>query len=635
MTRKDFEETQELKAPIKNKKQKKNKKLKNYYNENTALAIGVIVINFLFVFIIMNTTRFSALSTKTFVLLNVALLVVLILLDVIAILAIRQKKWWLYVVNLVLVAAMLISGIYATYFLTRVNNSLNNLTDTTTETNVTTSFVIYSKADGTIITEEADLDGLKVGYSTGTSTAELGQKRLASDGVSVTYQEYSGYTDVFTALINGEIQCAILPQSYASIFESDEGLSTYVADTQSILDFTDTYTSEGTSGSNKDMTKEPFTVLITGENEGLADTIILVTVNPVSMKVTMTSIPRDSYVPITCYNNGSDKINAAHAVSEGCMVNTVTQLTGIDIDYTVEFNFASVIQVADAVGGVEVYNTTPFVGQAWNIETDSLENVEMPTDGWVHLDGKQTLAFVRERYAFADGDFARQRHQQEVIEYIVNKVLESGSTEMLLNILEAAGDNITTNITTEQMVNFMSYAMTKVKRYYNPSSPIGVFNIQSSHLAGYASNLWSASLQIDLWIYRLYNGGISDTYTALLRNLNLDSAISASTSVSWSAGDTFSAPAISYEEYNETKILDDGRPVETAEPTETENPEETESPEIDVTPTPSDETDTGGDEGGDTTGGDENTGGDTTGGDSSEGGDTSGGDADPSVDNGE
>ena len=73
-------------------------------------------------------------------------------------------------------------------------------------------------------------------------------------------------------------------------------------------------------------------------------------VNPVSMKVTMVSIPRDSYVPISCYNGGKSKINSAHASSEACLVQTVQNLTGITIDYTIEFNFASVIQVVDAVG---------------------------------------------------------------------------------------------------------------------------------------------------------------------------------------------------------------------------------------------------------------------------------------------
>ena len=123
----------------------------------------------------------------------------------------------------------------------------------------------------------------------------------------------------------------------------------YIDDTTTLLSFKESYTTKNDDGVEKDLTKEPFTVLLSGENQGLADAIILISVNPVSMRITMTSIARDSYVPITCYGGRSNKINAAHASSESCLVNTVEKLTGIDIDYTVEFNFKSVIQVVDAL----------------------------------------------------------------------------------------------------------------------------------------------------------------------------------------------------------------------------------------------------------------------------------------------
>jgi len=63
----------------------------------------------------------------------------------------------------------------------------------------------------------------------------------------------------------------------------------FVEKTKSILNFSDTVTTNAQVASNKDITKDPFTVLLTGENEGLADTIILMSVNPISMKITMTS----------------------------------------------------------------------------------------------------------------------------------------------------------------------------------------------------------------------------------------------------------------------------------------------------------------------------------------------------------
>lgn len=564
MTKNNMDATEQIRqVPKRNKKN-------TFQKKNIPLVIGVVCVNALLVALLLNTTRFSALSTNIFIKLNIGVLVALIVLDVLTILTLRVKRLWCYIGMSVLVVAILIASIYGTSLLSRMNTSLNKLTDTEAEVDVSTSFVVYSKSDSAVINDEDDLKGTKVGYSTGTNTAELGKEKLSNDNISVTYKEYSGYSDLFVALVNGEIDCAILPQNYTSIFDSDETLATYLEDTHSILNFTDTIasSSSSTSGSNKDMTKETFTVLLTGENEGLADSIILFTVNPVSMKVTMTSIPRDSYVPITCYNNSSSKINDAHSVSEGCMVDTVTQLTGIDIDYTIEFTFDAVIQIIDAMGGITVDNPYEF--------TTYFSGITYPA-GKLTMDGGHALTYARERYSLPNGDFDRQVHQQLIIKALVNTIMESGSTELLVKIFEAAGDNVTTNISIDQMVEFTSYAMSKMKRYYNQdASPINVFNIQTSHLTGYASYIWNTGLQMDLWIYRLYQGSIDDTYTNITRNLNLNSAITAPTSVAWSAKDTFTIPEVSSTYYDEEMILDDGRPAdsydeETAEPTIDEN----------------------------------------------------------------
>ena len=85
------------------------------------------------------------------------------------------------------------------------------------------------------------------------------------------------------------------------------------------------------------------------------------------------------------------------------MVKTVENLMGIDIDYTIEFNFASVVQVVDAVGGVVVDIPVSFDAQCWNIYTDELAVFRLEAGENVYLDGARALGFVRERMAFPDG----------------------------------------------------------------------------------------------------------------------------------------------------------------------------------------------------------------------------------------
>ena len=570
-------------------KKKKQPKKGEFKKDTTVLNIIVTVLtviaNVLVTLILFNTTRFSSLSKNIFLIINVVALILLVFLDVLVIMMIRTKKVAMFVITCIVLSLFVGVGGYGYYALGRVNTNVNKITGDTKEEEVSASLVIYSGTSGDPITDVSDLEGRRVGVSSGTTTEEIAKSKLSSEGINVEYVEVNGYTELLTQLISGGVDCAVMPVTYQSQFEDDENLSAYLTDTQSILDFSDTVTSASESGADKDITKEPFTVLVTGENEGLADSIILMSVNPVSMKVTMTSIARDSYVPISCYGS-SDKINAAHAASEACMVQTVENLMGIDIDYTIEFNFASVIQVVDAVGGIEVSNELEFIGQSWNIEKDELEVALVPAGTNVHLNGQQALAFARERYAFADGDFARQRHQQAVIEAIISKIMASKSPQMFLDILDAAGNNIKTNFTVDQMTSFINYALQKAKRYYNSDSISGLFNFETSRVYGYAADLWNSSLQMDLWIYRLFNGSIEDCAAAINRNLSTTDTPSTPTAVSWSAANTYTPDPVSQEEYDETRITDDGRPADVSTPEATEEVS-TPTPEATSTSTPS------------------------------------------------
>ena len=538
----------------------KKKKRRFPLRVGALMTLVAVIVNVIFVVELYYVTQFSALSSNIFVLINYVGLGLLLLIDLFTILALRTKRKVLIVISTIFLVIGTALGGAAGLALGKVDQTVNKITSTEYTVSVSTSLVIYDNTSGDPIMETSDLSGRKVGVATGTDTESLGKEHLTDAGVTPEYVEYTDYFSLFRGLVSEEVDCAILPGTYVSLINSDEQLMTYVEDTSALETFSENVTSSGASASDKDLTIEPFTVLVTGENEGLADTIILVSVNPVSMDVTMTSIARDSYVPITCYGGTKSKINASHVVSESCIVDTVSQLTGIQIDYTVEFNFASVIEVVDAVGGVDVYNDTPFVGQSWNVETDSLLNLDVPysTDGsLVHMNGAEALAFVRERYAFSDGDFARQRHQQAVISDLIAKVMASRDPNTYLKILEAAGNNIKTNITAEQMVQFISYAMTKAERYYDSSNVAGVFNISSSRITGYDSSVWDGSLGMYLYTYELYDGAIQDAWEIVDNNTNMTKAPVTPSNVSWSAGTAYTKPTLIqdyYDEYTDTTV---------------------------------------------------------------------------------
>ena len=539
--------------PVHKKKLDPTKFHRDMTNINILVTVLTVLANITVVYTMMNTTRFSSLSKMSFIAVNVIAMLLLVVLNVLVLLGIRSKKKSIYITGIVMMCIFVLIGGYGTWVIASVNKSVNKITATTVKESVDVSLVVYDEEGTSDLKSITDLNGRTVGYATGTNPATLGKKKIDSEGINVSYQEYQDYSSLALGLFSGEIQCALLPSNYQSMFQNETGLADYLDKTSSILDFSDDVIIENKTGSDVNITQEPFTVLLLGTADGMSDTMILCSVNPISMKVTMTSIPRDSYVPITCYGGGSSKLNASRAVSIDCTIATIEQLTGISIDYYVDTNFQGVVDIVDALGGIVVNSPVEFVGQNSSSERGHY-TVYVPAGDNVLLHGEQALAFARERHLFATGDFARQQHQQEVIEAIVRSILRTRDINTFVKVLEAAGDNISTNLSVDQMTSFVSYAMKKIGRFYDEDHPEDVFLIQSSRITGYNSGLWDENLQIVLSIVRLWNGSISAEAANITRNIDMNSTITPMEKVQWSANWEFEAPIVSYDVYDEARV---------------------------------------------------------------------------------
>jgi len=137
------------------------------------------------------------------------------------------------------------------------------------------------------------------------------------------------------------------------------------------------------------------------------------------------SIPRDTwvYVPESPDGQNGDtmaKINASYAWGGlPLTVETVERYTGVRMDHVALIDFNGFIKVTDALGGVDM-----------NIE-QSIVSIHEPyrsfTAGPNHLDGAEALDYVRQRYQFPDGDFARMRHQHEFLKALLDKAVSRGT----------------------------------------------------------------------------------------------------------------------------------------------------------------------------------------------------------------
>ena len=183
------------------------------------------------------------------------------------------------------------------------------------------------------------------------------------------YNEILGYEDyasMIRDLYSGEVDYIFLPTNSGILYEEEEGYETLEADTKILASTEKKETKEESEllGTSKDVS-EPFTILLLGvdsKKEGIenadsfnGDAIILVTFNPDTLTATMLSIPRDTYVPIACFSNKAEnKITHAAARGTKCVINTVQNYTGITIDYYAKINFTGMVDLVDALGGIEV-----------------------------------------------------------------------------------------------------------------------------------------------------------------------------------------------------------------------------------------------------------------------------------------
>ena len=146
-----------------------------------------------------------------------------------------------------------------------------------------------------------------------------------------------------------------------------------------------------------------------------ADTIMLMHIPKDGSGVYLISIMRDSWVNIPGY--GSAKVNAAlNYGGIGLQVATIEQLLGIKIDHVAEIDFTGFKDLTNAVGGVDVQVPVAFKTGVWSY-----------TPGIMHMDGSTALAFVRERYSFAAGDYQRVRNQRAYLRGLYNTLKAQGA----------------------------------------------------------------------------------------------------------------------------------------------------------------------------------------------------------------
>lgn len=202
----------------------------------------------------------------------------------------------------------------------------------------------------------------------------------------------------------------------------------------------------------------------------LTDTIMVASYNPNTQKANLLSIPRDTFTGKNKSRaTASQKINALYNINKNPekTLEAVNELTGLDIQYYVVVKTEALIEVVDAIGGVEF--DVP-IDMKYDDPTQDL-HIDLKA-GLQKLDGNKAEQLLRWRHSntkngvmttypseYGNDDFGRMRTQRDFIVATMKQTLKPGNIFKIGQLLEIANKNVETNIELSLAKDYVPYAV--------------------------------------------------------------------------------------------------------------------------------------------------------------------------------
>lgn len=369
--------------------------------------------------------------------------------------------------------------------------------------------------------------------------------------------EYTDYLSMISDLYDGLIDAMFVADSYATMFNSYEKFEKIDTETKVIYEMTKEMENvDNISYSTKNLT-EPFTILLMGVDatgDGLSsatsfngDTLMLISFNPKTLSTVIFSIPRDTYVPISCMNNNEAKINSSSYGGTSCVVNTIQNLTGINIDYYVKINFNGVVKLVDDLGSIKVDVPISFCEQDSKRRKKDQYKICLEK-GVQTLNGEQALALSRHRKTLPLGDFQRVQHQQLVVEAMANALKNIKDIDTFYQILNDVVNNIDTNMKTSQILSLYQVGKNVLLNKLGSDAKL---SIQKTYLTGYDLYIFMSGIGVS-YTFQYYKQSLAEIVKAIKVNLELESPIIIKT-FSWNVNETYTEKVIGKTYYDEAQ----------------------------------------------------------------------------------
>ena len=468
--------------------------------------------------------RYSGLAEQLRISLSLILIMITLALIMFGLSILKKQKPYASLILMGVVISFISITSYTGYVNYRVYTTLSNLTIQETQVN----YELISLSEAPFETYE-ELKGSKIGVIT-----------LEHEGVKQDIQEFfethdlidhvefitaSTTFELIEKLYEKELDAVLIGDGYEDIFESQLGFEEIATDTRVLASIETIHNEEAKEYAP--LTEAPFTVLLMGADSEVdgqlenarADSLILATVNPKTLSLTMTSIPRDTYTPITCFNGQQDKINHANNGGVQCVIDSVSELFDIEIPYYAMVNFKGFVELVDAMGGILVDVPYSFSEQNSDREFgDSMIHIE---EGLQILDGEEALALSRHRKTLPNGDLGRAQSQQLVINSVISTLLSKlTSINEVLDIIDILGQNVDTNFSIEQITSSFEYGLDILSKY-GATNPMDYIHIKNMVLSAEFGMLYNPMYGQTLSYAFPYIGAINDAKKHMYTNLGL------------------------------------------------------------------------------------------------------------------
>ena len=491
MPKKDVKLSQNVNGNGKRKKKKNKRPISKFMTIFMIISLALLIFQII---------KLNLLPTKLIILVSVVL--ILLALIILLILHFKAKGFISRLLMGLVTLCMCIGLAYGNYFVYKADSTFDVVTSLADSKATTTSIVVLKASS---INKESELKGKTIGtiVKMDEEATERMLKDLDSDNIKYKTKDYSTLDDMMEAFYAGKVDAICLNEKYRDILHESEAYFNFQTDSRTVhqnVHYTKVEKNDNPSDPVSDISKDGFTILVSGndsygtlqDSNTRSDANLLLTVNPKTGTILMTSIPRDYYVELMCPSDddelacpegGYDKLTHSGLMGVKSTEETIEKALGIKINYNLRINFSSVVNLVDALDGIDL-----DVKKGEEVDVFYTNSQPGLSVGKHHVDGETALAFARERHAYADGDNQRVRNQQKVFKAIFKRII---SPKMITNygkFMDAIAVAFDTNLSGDEISKFVKYELDnmpnwKIESYAIVAEPDYQFCYQSQSYA--------------------------------------------------------------------------------------------------------------------------------------------------------